>query len=90
MQSRLTQVLDEQSSTGKALLDIYSSLGIDVFDKQTGQLRSFYDIMVDLNKVWGTLNVNEQQNIALQQAGEYRPFKVNCWKTLRALNTKTE
>lgn len=68
IQSRLTQVLDDQSSTGKALLNIYQGLGIELFDSE-GQIRSLYDILSDLSKQWETLDTNTKDYIALEQAG---------------------
>ena len=49
--SRLTQVLDETSSTGKKLTAIYNKLGIALKDGN-GQLRSHYDILGDLAVKW--------------------------------------
>lgn len=66
--SRLVQVLDDQSSTGAALRDIYDELGIALFDNE-GQLRSSYDIFSDLAEIWDTLDANTQNYIASQQAG---------------------
>lgn len=72
--SRLNQVIDESSSTGKALKDIYEQLGIELFD-QEGQLRSSYDIFTDLAAIWNTLDKNTQNYIASQQAGKYLPIQ---------------
>lgn len=66
--SRLSQVLDENSSTGKALIEIYDGLGISLMDSE-GQMRSTFDILSDLAKVWPTLTENEQRYIALTSAG---------------------
>lgn len=66
--SRLTQTLDESSSTGQKLKDIYSGLGIALLDGE-GQIRSTYDILKDLSEVWNTLSTNEQEYIALTSAG---------------------
>lgn len=66
--SRLVQVLDDQSSTGAALRDIYNELGIALFDSE-GQLRSSFDIFSDLAEIWDTLDTNTQNYIASQQAG---------------------
>ena len=66
--SRLTQVLDESSSTGKKLTKIYEDLGIELKD-QDGQLRSHYDILGDLAGQWDNLSENEQKYIALTSAG---------------------
>ncbi len=66
--SRLTQVLDDTSSTGKKLTKIYENLGIELKD-ENGQLRSHYDILGDLAGVWDELSENEQKYIALTSAG---------------------
>lgn len=66
--SRLTQVLDESSSTGKKLTKIYNELGIELLDEE-GQLRSHYDILGDLAKKWDSLSENQQKYIALTSAG---------------------
>lgn len=68
VQSRLTQVLDEQSSTGKALIEIYDGLGIALKD-QNGQLRPTFEIFKDLAEKWPTLTTNQRDYIALTQAG---------------------
>lgn len=66
--SRLTQVLDDSSATGKKLTEIYDGLGIALKDEE-GQIRSTFDILQDLSKQWGGLSKNEQEYIALQSAG---------------------
>lgn len=66
--SRLTQVLDDTSSTGKKLTAIYGKLGIELKDSN-GQLRSHYDILGDLAEQWDSLSENEQKYIALTSAG---------------------
>lgn len=66
--SRLTQVLDDTSSTGKKLTQIYADLGIELKD-ENGQLRSHYEILGDLAKKWNTLSENQQKYIALTSAG---------------------
>ena len=66
--SRLTQVLDDTSSTGKKLTKIYEGLGIELKDSN-GQLRSHYDILGDLASKWDELSENEQKYIALTSAG---------------------
>ena len=66
--SRLTQVLDESSSTGKKLTKIYSDLGIELLNEE-GQLRSHYDILGDLADKWNGLSENQQKYIALTSAG---------------------
>ena len=66
--SRLVQVLDDSSSTGKKLTKIYNDLGISLKDEE-GQLRSTYDILKDLASQWGTLSSDQQKYIALTSAG---------------------
>lgn len=66
--SRLVQTLDDTSSTGKKLTDIYSGLGIELKDSE-GQLRSTYDILSDLSDKWQTLSTNERDYIALTSSG---------------------
>ena len=66
--SRLTQVVDENSTVGKQLTEIYEGLGIALYDTD-GQLRSSYDIFSDLSQIWGTLDKNTQNYIASVQAG---------------------
>ena len=66
--SRLTQVLDDTSSTGKKLAAIYEKLGISIKD-ENGQLRSAYDILKDLSAQWDNLSENEQKYISLTSAG---------------------
>ena len=66
--SRLTQTLDENSSTGKKLTEIYEGLGISLRDSE-GQLRSTFDILQDLSKQWDNLSTNERDYIALTSSG---------------------
>lgn len=66
--SRLSQVLDDTSDTGKKLVAIYDDLGISLEDS-SGQMRSTYDILSDLHDVWGTLDTDTQKYIALTSSG---------------------
>lgn len=66
--SRLVQIVDDSSTTGKALKEIYNELGIALYDSE-GQLRSSYDIFYDLSQIWDTLDTNTQNYIASVQAG---------------------
>lgn len=68
VQSRLNQILDEESSTGKALTAWYQEHNIAIYD-QEGQIRSLYDILTDVNKQWGSLSKNEQAYYLNIQAG---------------------
>lgn len=66
--SRLSQVVDENSDTGRALTQIYNDLGIALFDS-SGQMRDTYDILKDLSGQWDSLDRNTQNYIALTSAG---------------------
>lgn len=66
--SRLAQVVDENSDTGKKLTEIYNNLGIALYDS-SGQMRSTYDILSDLASKWDSLDKNTQQYIAITSAG---------------------
>lgn len=68
VQSRLNQVIDESSSTGKALTEWYKEHGVVILDQQ-GQLRSLYDVLTDVAKIWPELTKNEQAYYLNQQAG---------------------
>lgn len=68
VQSRLNQVIDESSSTGQALTEWYQEHNIAILDQQ-GQLRSLYDVLTDVAKIWPTLTKNEQSYYLNQQAG---------------------
>lgn len=69
VQSRLNQITDESSSVGQALSDWYEQHGIDVYDKQTGQIKSLYQILSELAPKWKDLTKNEQAYYLNQQAG---------------------
>lgn len=58
-----------QSRVGKAF-EKYAN--IDIFDKQTGQLRNYYDILKELAGVWETLDKNTQTYLLTETAGKHR------------------
>lgn len=66
--SRLSQVTDSASDTGKKLTEIYNGLNISLYDNE-GQMRSSYDILFDLFTKWDSLSKNQQNYIALISAG---------------------
>ena len=68
IQSRLNQIVDESSDTGKALTEWYNKHNIAVYD-QEGQLRSLYDILSDVAEIWPDLTTNEKDYYLNQQAG---------------------
>lgn len=68
MQSRYNQVIDETSSTGKALNEWYEEHNIQIYDQQ-GQLLKLYDVLSQVAEIWPTLTKNEQAYYLNQQAG---------------------
>lgn len=68
VQSRLNQIVDENSSTGKALTAWYEEHNIAIYD-QAGQLRKLYDILHDVAEIWPKLTTNEKDYYLNQQAG---------------------
>lgn len=74
VQSRLNQIVDESSSVGKSLTEWYEKHNIAIYN-QDGQLRTLYDILTDVSKIWGTLSKNEQAYYLNQQAGEMMPLQ---------------
>lgn len=80
MISQRLRGLDEEGNNVADLIpklqDEFESLaGVSILDKQTGQLRSTYDIIVDVAKVWPTLTYNQQQYLAELASGN-RQVKV--------------
>lgn len=68
VQSRLNQIIDEESSTGKKLTAWYEEHDIAIYN-QEGQIRSLYEILTDVNKIWKDLDKNEQAYYLNIQAG---------------------
>lgn len=66
--TRLIQTLDDASSTGEKLREIYEGLGIEIYDSN-GQLKSSFDILSQLAEHWNDLSENEQKYIALTSSG---------------------
>lgn len=68
VQGRLNQVVDESSDTGKALTEWYGKHKIAIKDDE-GQVRSLYEVLTDVAKIWPKLTKNEQMYYLQQQAG---------------------
>ena len=68
VQSRLNQIIDEESSTGKKLTAWYEEHDIAIYN-QEGQIRSLYEILTDVNKIWKDLDKNERAYYLNIQAG---------------------
>lgn len=66
--ANLAQVLDDASSNGVKIREIYSSLNLTMEDSN-GQLKSGYTLLEELAKKWNTLDGNTQKYIATTIAG---------------------
>lgn len=73
--NNLAQVLDEASSNGKKITAIFDDLGISMYDLNTGQLLSSYELLTKLNEKWDTLDTNTKNYIASTIAGETMPLQ---------------
>lgn len=94
MQGRLNQIVDESSDTGKALTKWYQEHKIAVKDDE-GQIRSLYDVLTDVAKIWPTLTKNEQMYYLQQQAGTTQTQNIaallsNYETAIKATNTAIE
>lgn len=65
--ANLAQVLDDASSNGKKITEIFKQLGVEMYEN--GQLKSGYDLLAGLAEKWDTLNNNSQKYIATTVAG---------------------
>lgn len=66
--ANLAQVLDPASSNGEKIIQIFSDLGVAIYDTN-GQLKSGFDLLQGLYEKWGTLDGNTQKYIATTVAG---------------------
>ena len=94
VQGRLNQIVDESSDTGKALTKWYQEHKIAVKDDE-GQIRSLYDVLTDVAKIWPTLTKNEQMYYLQQQAGTTQTQNLaallsNYETAIKATNTAIE
>ena len=65
--ANLAQVLDDASSNGKKITEIFEQLGVEMYEN--GQLKSGYDLLAGLAEKWNTLDNNSQKYIATTIAG---------------------
>lgn len=66
--ANLAQVLDDASSNGKKIVDIFDDIGVSMYD-QDGQLKSAYELLSGLSGAWDTLDGNTQKYVATTLAG---------------------
>lgn len=94
VQGRLNQVVDESSDTGKALTEWYGKHKIAIKNDE-GQVRSLYEVLTDVAKIWPTLTKNEQMYYLQQQAGTTQTQNLaallqNYETAIKATNTALE
>lgn len=70
--NNLAQVLDDSSSNGKKITEIFNNLGVSMYDLNTGQLLSSYELLGNLAEKWGTLDTNTKNYIASTIAGTHQ------------------
>jgi hypothetical protein len=61
---------DGAVATSKLSKEFKKIADIDIFDKQTGQLRDTYSILKDMAAVWDTLLPNQRQYLGELAAGQ--------------------
>lgn len=89
--ARLRGIKDESDDTSVSVAklgdDFKRIADVDILDQATGQLRSTYDILQDLAKVYPTLTKNQQQYLGkkFQPTNLLSINNLLCWKPLRAL-----
>lgn len=66
--NNLAQVLDDSSSNGKKIAEIFDNLGVSMYDTD-GQLLSSYELLSNLNEKWDGLDTNTKNYIASTIAG---------------------
>ena len=64
----LAQILDENSSNGKKIIEIFDGLGVAMYDSQ-GQMLSAFDLLKGMSERWDNLDSNTQKYIATTIAG---------------------
>lgn len=71
--SGLNEDLEEEAGLANEVSKaLQKYAGINVFDEQTGQIKSTYEIMKELSSVWNDLNKNEQAMLLNTLAGKQR------------------
>ena len=88
--ANLAQVLDDNSSNGKKITEIFDGIGKSMYGAD-GQLKSGYNLLKDLAEAWPGLDENTQKYISTTIAGKQNcPFKANCWKILKPYKLQHE
>lgn len=70
---RLRGIADENGELVPKMEELVKNLaGVDITDRQTGNIRSTFDILNDIGKVWDNLNDKQQALLAENIAGKTR------------------
>lgn len=70
---RLRGIADENGELVPKMEELVKNLaGVDITDRQTGDIRSTFDILNDIGKVWDNLNDKQQALLAENIAGKTR------------------
>lgn len=69
--NNLAQVLDDASSNGKKITEIFDNLGVSMYGMD-GQLLSSYELLGNLAEKWDTLDTNTKNYIASTIAGTHQ------------------
>nr|DAM23811.1 MAG TPA: minor tail protein [Caudoviricetes sp.] len=70
---RLRGIADENGELVPKMEELVKNLaGVDITDKQTGDIRSTFDILNDMGKVWDSLTDKQQALLAENVAGKTR------------------
>lgn len=67
-------MLDDSSTNGKKIAEIFDNLGVSMYGVD-GQLLSSYELLTNLNEKWDTLDTNTKNYIASTIAGETMPLQ---------------
>lgn len=67
--ANLAAVLDDTSSNGKKIVEIFDDLSISMKDQNTGQLKTGYELLSELSGAWKGLSSDTQKYIATTIAG---------------------
>ena len=80
-----TSAKDGTLQTNKAAKSLKEIAGIDVWNKQTGEIKDMYTVMDELNGKWGDLSEAQQNALATTIAGKTQLNTFNAlmsnWKT---------
>lgn len=81
------------TATDKKRAEFFHGLGVDLKDSN-GKMKSTYQVMDDLSKVWGKLSKQQKQDAALYAAGKEHSAQftgmLNNWDTVKQATAEAE